>query len=102
MGQRGRNCILPKMKWRAVSALHFNIVRPSDSRTTLKPNDTTRSIKNDMELRPASRIATWNPKISYENLKTCIVDFLTDNEKYGRSRALAVRIKISVISCKLI
>jgi hypothetical protein len=36
-------------------------VRPRDSLTTLNPNETTRSMKNDMELRPASSIDTDKP-----------------------------------------
>lgn len=52
----------PKMKWAPARSWHFRIVRPSSSRTTLRPRETTRSMKKDSEFRPASRIATTKRK----------------------------------------
>ena len=50
--------IPPKRKCAPASNWHLSIVRPRDSRTTLRPRDTTSSMKKDKAFLPASKMAT--------------------------------------------
>lgn len=75
--------ILPNMKWATARAWHLSIVRPSDSLTTLSPRETTRSIKKDMEFRPASRMATGGKGIFIRGLCAKIL-MPTNNEERSR------------------
>lgn len=85
----------PKTKCAPASNWHFSIVRPRDSRTTLRPNATTSNMKKDNAFRPASRMATGGDvSRKSENGKW----HLTYEKEHCGSRAFTMSVEIAVVS----
>ena len=71
------------------------MVRPKDSRTTLRPSDTINSKKNESALRPASKIATAQDSSNCELHSRSVSP--TDDQEHSRCGASTVSIEVAIV-----